>query len=1091
MYRLLVWFLLLLPLAGFSQGADFDFDTAVTDQTCPGTGALTFSPSNVPADAVVTYYVYLMPNISVPIRTSTDLSVSNLPAGQYTIIASAVVNGVEDIRSHVATIQDLSPPAPEFTFELQAQNCNNLNQINVVVTSGVATAYEIFSGPVTAPQQSSSLFTGLVDGEYIFRVYDACGQAVSKTFTAQFNAQPPVVSAPTLGDVTTADCSVFTIVNTLSYPPGTIATYPLSVQFTLHASDGSPDIVISQNFTSGDLQGVQITNTFPYTLGVQYTYDVAVVNGCGVPYNSTGNAVNPNPSLALSAVPTPCGVYYINATASGFAPPYAITFTGFPDGFNPSIFNTSYPGPFTTPAISFGGNDMPVPEGLYTAFITDACNRTSAIAAVTIMNTLPTPEVVVRNNGCFSDFGSLGVSIADRSIVQATIVTAPPLYTQALPSDVSSFINSNGNLFITNLPIGGYVLELVDNCGVHYVNVTGYVPAFTPGSLVVKSLPDCEAGFGTVEVASPNGALVSISLIAAPDTYTQSLPYNVTSFVRSANGRLYLDGLPEGSYTFSGTDTCGFSSSVTVNVAVNNMVSGLFAFTPLCNSFNITLADPDTVSSSPSYWLQIENPMAPGTWMNPEDGTIYNDGDIPTSANSVALDNNTTNLNFAYFGVFRIIKYFTTYGSGTNTKNCIKQIGDTFEYQYGVEIDNVYALRCAGHQDDVYVEASGLAPLHYSIVDPTDNRIVILDNGSNPIFANLPLGSYKFKVENRCGQFVYQVVDVANIPDVVNAATPSDITVCVPAGQALNQPVDLTVQNTAILNGSVPSSYSVIYYLSLADAESGTNAISNPSTFVPTSNPQQIFAKMNQVYINRCPDIVSFNVTEANVPVLNVDKQQYLCEDVGQLTLQAGTGFDSYLWQPGMQTTPEIIVTQPGDYAITVTTAGCTTTETITVLPVSPPEIQSIETFDWTEDNNGLTVVMATPEMYEYSLDGINYQDSNTFSGLPAGIYSVFVRDKQACNATGRVVPLLYYPKFFTPNGDGYNEKWRIEFSSLEPKLQVYIYDRFGKLITGFPSQSEGWDGTFNGNPLPSTDYWFVVVRQDGRIHKGHFSLIR
>jgi hypothetical protein len=78
--------------------------------------------------------------------------------------------------------------------------------------------------------------------------------------------------------------------------------------------------------------------------------------------------------------------------------------------------------------------------------------------------------------------------------------------------------------------VGGYVLELVDNCGIRYVNVIGYVPAFTPGNLVFKSLPDCEAGFGTVEVASPNGALVNISLTAAPGTYSHSLPYDVTSF---------------------------------------------------------------------------------------------------------------------------------------------------------------------------------------------------------------------------------------------------------------------------------------------------------------------------------------------------------------------------------------------------------------------------------------------------------------------------------------------------------------------------------------------------------------------------------
>jgi hypothetical protein len=52
-----------------------------------------------------------------------------------------------------------------------------------------------------------------------------------------------------------------------------------------------------------------------------------------------------------------------------------------------------------------------------------------------------------------------------------------------------------------------------------------------------------------------------------------------------------------------------------------------------------------------------------------------------------------------------------------------------------------------------------------------------------------------------------------------------------------------------------------------------------------------------------------------------------------------------------------------GDYTVTVTSANCTATETITVLPVAPPEILSVETFDWTEDNNGLTVVTATPDM--------------------------------------------------------------------------------------------------------------------------------
>jgi gliding motility-associated-like protein len=88
-------------------------------------------------------------------------------------------------------------------------------------------------------------------------------------------------------------------------------------------------------------------------------------------------------------------------------------------------------------------------------------------------------------------------------------------------------------------------------------------------------------------------------------------------------------------------------------------------------------------------------------------------------------------------------------------------------------------------------------------------------------------------------------------------------------------------------------------------------------------------------------------------------------------------------------------------------------------------------------------------------------------------------------------VVLLSYPKFFTPNGDGVNETWRIKYAVKEPGMKVVIFDRYGKIITSFGANSEGWDGTYNGTRLPATDYWFVVTRQDGREFKGHFSMLR
>jgi gliding motility-associated-like protein len=110
---------------------------------------------------------------------------------------------------------------------------------------------------------------------------------------------------------------------------------------------------------------------------------------------------------------------------------------------------------------------------------------------------------------------------------------------------------------------------------------------------------------------------------------------------------------------------------------------------------------------------------------------------------------------------------------------------------------------------------------------------------------------------------------------------------------------------------------------------------------------------------------------------------------------------------------------------------------------------------------------------------------------MECGVYQVYVKDANGCGTDVKEVVLMHYPNFFTPNGDGTHDKWRVKYSAKEPDFTVDIFDRYGKLITSFGSQSEGWDGTLNGIQLPSTDYWFVVTREDGRELRGHFAMLR
>jgi gliding motility-associated-like protein len=87
--------------------------------------------------------------------------------------------------------------------------------------------------------------------------------------------------------------------------------------------------------------------------------------------------------------------------------------------------------------------------------------------------------------------------------------------------------------------------------------------------------------------------------------------------------------------------------------------------------------------------------------------------------------------------------------------------------------------------------------------------------------------------------------------------------------------------------------------------------------------------------------------------------------------------------------------------------------------------------------------------------------------------------------------PEIEIPLFFSPNGDGLNDVWKIKgIECYEHK--VYLYDRFSKELfvweNNFPI--EGWNGMYLDKPMPSTDYWYLVVLE-GRDFVGHFTLLR
>lgn len=285
---------------------------------------------------------------------------------------------------------------------------------------------------------------------------------------------------------------------------------------------------------------------------------------------------------------------------------------------------------------------------------------------------------------------------------------------------------------------------------------------------------------------------------------------------------------------------------------------------------------------------------------------------------------------------------------------------------------------------------------------------------------------------------------------------------------------------------NLPSSYTVSFF------ESTSSTIALPTIYTnTTAYNQPVFARI--MNIQGCYSDYPVNLVIKTFNEIVTDEEVGLCE-TSSIILNAGSGFSSYTWNTTpVETTQSITVDTPGTYIVTLTNSNnCSKTKTFTVTTSGIATINDVIINDFS-DNNTITVDYSGLGVYEFSLDGTNYQSSAIFNNLNEGEYTVFVRDTKGCGEVSKSFYILDYPKFFTPNGDGTNDFWRIKNLN-KRNLQnstIDIFDRYGKLVFQINPRNQVWDGNFNGYALPSSDYWFVIQLADGKIIKGHFTLKR
>jgi gliding motility-associated-like protein len=296
----------------------------------------------------------------------------------------------------------------------------------------------------------------------------------------------------------------------------------------------------------------------------------------------------------------------------------------------------------------------------------------------------------------------------------------------------------------------------------------------------------------------------------------------------------------------------------------------------------------------------------------------------------------------------------------------------------------------------------------------------------------------------------------------------------------------------------------LLWYTALTGG-SGSTTAPVPGTAIAGTTTYYVSQTVNGCLSSRVPLMVTILSTPP-APVAGPDVTY--CQ--GDTILPLTAAGSNLLWYTaltggsGSTTAPTPNTIGTNTYYVSQTINGCESarvqvTATITPLPPAPLVVSPVSYVQ----NSSAVALTATGTNLTWYTAGLNplpgapvpdtsqkgtqiYYVSQTVNGCESPLAQI-----EVTITTLEVV--IEFPHFFTPNGDGYNETWHVTPLKGQ-RINTFIFDRFGKLISQFFSPGPGWDGTLNGYEMPASDYWFIVTyKQNGTEmeYRGHFSLLR
>lgn len=324
--------------------------------------------------------------------------------------------------------------------------------------------------------------------------------------------------------------------------------------------------------------------------------------------------------------------------------------------------------------------------------------------------------------------------------------------------------------------------------------------------------------------------------------------------------------------------------------------------------------------------------------------------------------------------------------------------------------------------------------------------------------------------------------------------------------------------NTITFTSGYTNTAGTSWYWDFGDGQSVTTTAGSTVTHNYVSSQTNIVVKHIVIVAGSvCPADTAFTT----IPVIHqkpvasfVILKDTACENMPLQFLSAATGINTWNWNFGNgtgSTAPPFARTYntAGTYNISLTVTdinNCSSLPVTDVLLVNPKPVVHAGADKLI--NSGAFVLLdasvTPPATYNYLwTPSAGLSATNILQPMASpqtnSTYILQAEDVNThCVASDdvfvKIIPDVYIPNAFTPNGDGKNDRWNIPALSQYPTAAVTIFNRYGQKIVETKNYTNNpWDGNYKGSSQPNGTYVYYIILNDSRkqVFQGTVTIIR